>query len=83
VLCAGGVRNTTKLRSELRELWAALLISQNHDLFLAGDYPAKADGYRSFQSELAVRQFSKTRCSLSASLGWVMARRRRAPHSRF
>jgi len=59
-LCAGGraQRIAKRAGNRLRELWARLLVSQNHDPYLAGSVPAYVDGVRSYQSELAVKQLS-------------------------
>ena len=60
-LCAGGgaAPVAARLGGRLRDLWAGLLVSQNHDPYLAGSVPAYVDGLRSFQSELAVQQLAK------------------------
>ncbi len=57
-LCAG--RQAAHIErmagDRLRELWSGLLVSQNHDPYLAGSGFAYVDGIRSYQSELAVKQ---------------------------
>ncbi len=60
-LCAGGdaAPVVAKLGDRLRDLWARLLRSQNHDPYLAGSVPAYVDGLRSFQSEIAIQQLMK------------------------
>jgi hypothetical protein len=60
-LCAGGGATpvVAKLGDRLRDLWARLLRSQNHDPYLAGSVPAYVDGLRSFQSEIAIQQLAK------------------------
>lgn len=60
-LCAGGQAPTiaSSVESQLRQLWSRLLVSQNHDPYLAGLVPAYVDNLRSFQSELAVKQLAK------------------------
>jgi hypothetical protein len=57
-LCAGGqAPQTDRLTGDrLREIWSRLLMSQNHDPYLAGSGSAYIDGIRSYQSELAVKQ---------------------------
>jgi len=59
-LCAGGGAAVVadKLGSRLRDLWARLLRSQNHDPYLAGSLPAYIDGLRSYQSEIAMQQLA-------------------------
>ena len=65
-LCAGGAADAVSARigDRLRDLWARLLISQNHDPYLAGSVPAYIDGLRSYQSELAVKQLGAVRRAL-------------------
>lgn len=62
-LCAGGgaAPVVARLGARLRDLWARLLRSQNHDPYLAGSVPAYVDGLRSFQSEIAIQQLAKVR----------------------
>ncbi len=59
-LCAGASARhiVRQLGNRLRELWSRVLVSQNHDPYLAGSVPAYIDGLRSFQSELAVKQLA-------------------------
>lgn len=70
-LCAGGSAGkfTTFLRPRLPQLWSRLLMAQNHDPYLAGDYRAFIDGLHTFQSELAKRQFSSIRRVLQGEHG--------------
>ncbi len=60
-LCAGGAAQVVaeRLGGRLRDLWARLLRSQNHDPYLAGSVPAYVDGLRSFQSEIAIQQLAQ------------------------
>ena len=62
-LCAGGDAEpvAARLGYRLRDLWARLLRSQNHDPYLAGSVPAYVDGLRSYQSEIAIQQLMKIR----------------------
>lgn len=62
-LCAGGGAKAVEARlgERLRDLWSRLLVSQNHDPYLAGSVPAYVDGLRSFQSELAIQQLAKVK----------------------
>ena len=56
-LCAGRASGISrKLGGRLHALWSRLLVSQNHDPYLAGSVPAYVDGVQSLQSELAVKQ---------------------------
>jgi len=59
-LCAGGdaPHVTARLQHQLRNLWARVLVSQNHDPYLAGSVPAYIDGLRTYQSELAIKQLN-------------------------
>ena len=65
-LCAGrGAPVLAKaLESRLPELWSRLLISQNHDPYLAGSVPARVNGVQSFMSELAVDQLTRVERAL-------------------
>ncbi|MEW5974267.1 MAG: hypothetical protein AB1898_00540 [Acidobacteriota bacterium] len=70
-ICAGaGVEEPlSSVRRKLPELWSRLLRSQNHDPYLAGSVPAYLGDVRSFQSELAVNQFSIVKETLQSELG--------------
>ncbi len=70
-LCAGGrVPRLAKWAGKnLRALWVRLLVSQNHDPYLAGSVPAYVDGIRSYQSELAVKQLGALQQSLRDEAG--------------
>lgn len=59
-LCAGAGAQAfaRNVAPRLKDLWSRLLISQNHDPYLAGSIPAYVDGLRSYMSELAVKQLS-------------------------
>ncbi len=71
VLCAGdnSSRFTKQIGSRLNDLWSRLLVSQNHDLYLAGAVPAYVDGLRSYQSELAVKELGGVERSLQQEAG--------------
>ncbi len=70
-LCAGGNGGPVAQQAgnRLQDLWTRLLISQNHDPYLAGSVPAYVDGLRSFQSELAVKQLAQVKRVLREEAG--------------
>jgi hypothetical protein len=69
-ICAGNASHEAlkKFKPRLPQLWSRLLISQNHDPYLAGSVPAYIQGMRSFQSELAVRELSAVKRELLSDL---------------
>jgi|GEM_PF-1257175 len=70
-LCAGGhAPRIEKLAgNRLRELWSYLLLSQNHDPYLAPSGPAYIDGVRSYQSELAVKKHNAVQHAIRDEAG--------------
>ena len=70
-LCAGdGAKKIRKrVGKRMRDLWARLLVAQNHDPYIAGALPVYIDGLRSFQSELAVKEFAGLQKNLRDKAG--------------
>ena len=71
-LCAGdgAERIRQRVGKRMRDLWARLLVAQNHDPYIAGALPVYIDGLRSFQSELAVKEFAGMQQTLRDEAGW-------------
>jgi len=58
-----------KLEQVIADGWPRLLISQNHDAYLAGSIPFYLDGAKSYQSELTTKQCRVIRDSLQKETG--------------
>lgn len=77
-LCAGNPNSIDeRVKTRMRDLWASVLVAQNHDPYLAGSLPAYIDGLRTYQSELAVKKLSEVRRAIrhDAGLGEPLAAR--------
>lgn len=68
-LQAGDLNFGNKINNMLPDLWSRLLVSQNHDPYLAGTVPAYINGIKTFQSELAVNEFNIIKASIKDKTG--------------
>jgi len=68
-LQAGDSNFGNKLNNVLPDLWSRLLVSQNHDVYLAGTIPAYIKGIKTYNSELAVNEFNIIRASVKDKTG--------------
>lgn len=68
-LQAGDLNFDNKVNNLLPDLWSRLLISQNHDPYLAGTVPAYVNGLKTFQSELAVNEFNIIKTAIKDNTG--------------
>jgi hypothetical protein len=68
-LQAADLNFENKLNKVLPDLWSRLLVSQNHDPYLAGTVPAFINGIKTFQSELAVNEFNIIKASVKEKTG--------------
>ena len=68
-LQAGDFNFGNKINNVLPDLWSRLLVSQNHDPYLAGTVPAYINGIKTYQSELAVNEFNIIRTSVKDKTG--------------
>jgi hypothetical protein len=68
-LRAGDINFGNKISNILPNLWSRLLVSQNHDPYLAGTVPAYINGIKTYQSELAVNEFNIIMASIKERTG--------------